>query len=120
VSFMQALALTRTRATRSVVEASQFARATELDRAYAELRVELEQARLKIAEVEDCQSSLRLSYVRLENECKSLHNVAETLEQNLRLRKLTKLRSLNFAPNFKIIMCITRSFTVFISIWKKR
>jgi hypothetical protein len=46
----------------------------------AELRAELEQARLSIAEVEESQSSLRLGYERLGIECESLCNAAETLK----------------------------------------
>jgi c-di-GMP-binding flagellar brake protein YcgR len=43
--------------------------------------VKLEQARIKIAEVEEHQNSLRSGYVKLENECDNLHSIAETLKQ---------------------------------------
>jgi chromosome segregation ATPase len=45
------------------------------------LRAELEQARLKIAEVEERQSSLRSGYTRLENDCESLCSAAKSLKQ---------------------------------------
>jgi hypothetical protein len=43
--------------------------------------VELEKARLKFAETEDRRNSLSLGYAKLEKECESLHNAAETLRQ---------------------------------------
>jgi hypothetical protein len=40
----------------------------------------LEQAHLKIVEAEECQSSLRLGYTKLEDECESLCTVPETVK----------------------------------------
>jgi hypothetical protein len=45
------------------------------------LRTELEQARIKIAEVEEHQGSLRSGYQKLEHECEGLRNAAEMLKQ---------------------------------------
>jgi hypothetical protein len=45
------------------------------------LIAELEQARLKIVEAEHRRNSLSLGYAKLEKECESLHNAAETLRQ---------------------------------------
>lgn len=64
-----------------MAEVTQTAHVTELERVNAELRVELEQARLRIVEDEESQSSLRSGYERLGIECESLHNAAETLKQ---------------------------------------
>jgi hypothetical protein len=63
-----------------VAEVTQTACVTELERVNAELRAELEQARLSIAEVEESQTSLRLGYERLGIKCESLCNAAETLK----------------------------------------
>jgi hypothetical protein len=63
-----------------VVEVAQSSHVTELERVNTELRVEIEQAWIKIAEVEDREGSLHSGYERLEHECGSLCNVAETLQ----------------------------------------
>jgi hypothetical protein len=78
---LQALALSKNRAAKRAMEVAQSARVTELERANTELRAELEQAWLKIAEVEERQDSLCSDYQKLENECESLHNAAETLKR---------------------------------------
>jgi chromosome segregation ATPase len=78
---MQALVLSKNRATKREMEAARHDRVIELERANAELRVELEQARLKIAEVEERQDSLCLGYEKLKNECVNLRSMAETLKQ---------------------------------------
>jgi hypothetical protein len=43
--------------------------------------VEPEQARIKIAEMEERQGSLRLGYEKLGSECENLCNIAEILKQ---------------------------------------
>jgi predicted nuclease with TOPRIM domain len=77
---VQALTLTRSRAIRRAVEVAQTARVMEHERANAELRADLKQAQLKIAEVEERQCSLRSGYTKLESECDGLHNAAEALK----------------------------------------
>jgi predicted nuclease with TOPRIM domain len=78
---MQALGLSRNRAAKRAMEVAQHAHVSELERANAELREELKQAQIKIAEVEKHWDSLCSGYEKLENECESLHNVTETLKQ---------------------------------------
>jgi hypothetical protein len=70
------------------------------------LRAELEQARLKIVEVEERQDSLHLGYQKLENECESLGTIAETLKQEKTEAEKMKLKLLQFTLGFKITMCI--------------
>jgi hypothetical protein len=75
---MQALALSGDRATKRALEVAYSAHVPKLDKANAELRAELEQARLKIAEAEESQNS---GYTRLEDECEALRNAAEALKR---------------------------------------
>jgi hypothetical protein len=76
----------------------------ELERANAELRAELEQARIKNAEVEVCRGSLHSDYQKLEHECESLRNAAETLKrEKVKAKKTT-------------VCTITRSFMIFVLI----
>jgi predicted nuclease with TOPRIM domain len=86
---MQALALSRNRAAKRAMEVAQHAHVSELERANAELREELKQAQIKIAEVEKHRDSLCSGYEKLENECESLHNVTETLKQEKTKAKRT-------------------------------
>jgi hypothetical protein len=79
------------------------------------LRAELEQAWLKIAEVEECQDSLCSGYQKLENECENLRSIAETLKQEkAKPKRLPKLKLLQSTLGFKITACIiARSITTF-------
>jgi chromosome segregation ATPase len=60
------------------MEVVQSTRVIELERANAKLRAELQQAWLKIAEVEERHDSLRSTYQKLESECESLRNATKT------------------------------------------
>jgi hypothetical protein len=53
----------------------------ELERVNAELRVEVKQTHLKIAEAEEHQNSLHSGYSRLEDEGEGLRNATETLNR---------------------------------------
>jgi hypothetical protein len=72
--------LSKNGAAQRAMEVAQNAHVMELELANADLRAELEQARLKIVEVEECQGSLRSGYEKLKNEYESLCNVAEALK----------------------------------------
>jgi hypothetical protein len=68
-------------AAKRVMEVAQNASVMEPEQANANFRVELEQAQIKIAEMDEHQSSLRSGYEKLGSECENLHNVAEILKQ---------------------------------------
>jgi hypothetical protein len=72
--------VSRDRVTRRVVEVAQNARLPEFERVNAELRAELEQAQLKIAETEEHENSLHSSYTGLEDECEILRDATKTLK----------------------------------------
>jgi uncharacterized membrane protein len=76
---VQVLALSRNRAAKRAVEVVQHDRLLELERANAKLRAELEQSRIKIAEMEERQSSLCSGHDKLKNEFDELHGFAKTL-----------------------------------------
>jgi hypothetical protein len=56
---MQALILSRNRAVKREMAAAQHAHVMEVERANTELKAELEQAQIKIAEMEECRYSLQ-------------------------------------------------------------
>jgi archaellum component FlaC len=60
--FAQVLALSKSMVAKRASEASQQNRVAELEQANAELRAELGQSRIKIAEMEERQNSLHSSY----------------------------------------------------------
>jgi predicted nucleic acid-binding Zn-ribbon protein len=73
--------LSKNRVARRAIEAAQGACVTELERVNAELRVEVKQTHLKIAEAEEHQNSLHSGYSRLEDEGEGLRNATETLNR---------------------------------------
>jgi hypothetical protein len=79
--FEQALTLSKNRVARRAIEVVQGAHVMELERVNAELREEVEQARLRTAEAEERQNSLRPGYRKLEDECEGHRATAETLKQ---------------------------------------
>jgi FtsZ-binding cell division protein ZapB len=100
------------------MEVAQTACVTELERANAKLRAELEQDQIKIAEVEEYQGSLRSGYQKLKHECESLCNTAETLKrEKAEAKKSCKVKLLQFTLSFNITVCfIARYFMVFVLI----
>jgi hypothetical protein len=77
---VQALTLSKRKAANRAMEVTQVARMMDLEQANADLRVELKQAHWKTVEAEERQRSFRSGYAKLESQCESFCNAAETLK----------------------------------------